>query len=159
MTDTTPEIAEMVRTRLMALSGAERFRMGAEMFEAARRMATTLDSGGKSLVLISSTAARIGSPNVYVDYAGSKAAVDALAIGLSKELAADGVRVNCVRPGLIDTEIHACGGLPDRVRDLAPNVPMQRGGRPQEVAQAILWLLSDQASYTTMGLLDVSGGR
>jgi len=98
--------------------------------EAARRMATTLDGGGKSLVLISSTAARIGSPNLYVDYAGSKAAVDALGLGLSKELAADGVRVNVVRPGLIDTEIHARGGEPERAFRIGATTPMGRPGTP-----------------------------
>jgi NAD(P)-dependent dehydrogenase (short-subunit alcohol dehydrogenase family) len=127
--------------------------------EAARRMATTLDRGGKSLVLISSTAARIGSPNLYVDYAGSKAAVDALALGLSKELAADGVRVNSVRPGLIDTEIHAKTGEPERAFRIGATTPMGRPGTPDEVAEAVVWLLSDAASYVTGAILDVAGGR
>jgi NAD(P)-dependent dehydrogenase (short-subunit alcohol dehydrogenase family) len=94
-----------------------------------------------------------------VDYAAAKAAIDAMTVGLAKEVGAEGVRVNAVRPGLIETDIHASGGLPDRVRDLAHQVPMQRGGQALEVAQAIVWLLSDAASYTTMALLDVSGGR
>ena len=122
-------------------------------------MSTSRGGRGGAIVNLSSAAARLGAPGQYVDYAAAKGAIDSFTVGLAKEVAAQGIRVNAVRPGLIDTEIHACGGLPDRVRDLAPNVPMQRGGRPQEVAQAILWLLSDQASYTTMGLLDVSGGR
>jgi NAD(P)-dependent dehydrogenase (short-subunit alcohol dehydrogenase family) len=94
-----------------------------------------------------------------VDYAAAKAAIDAMTVGLAKEVGSEGVRVNAVRPGLIETDIHASGGLPDRVRDLAHQVPMQRGGQALEVAQAIVWLLSDAASYTTMALLDVSGGR
>jgi NAD(P)-dependent dehydrogenase (short-subunit alcohol dehydrogenase family) len=110
-------------------------------------------------VLVSSTAARIGSPNVYVDYAGSKAAVDALALGLSKELAADGVRVNSVRPGLIDTEIHAKGGEPDRAFRIGATTPMGRPGTPDEVAEAVVWMLSDAASYVTGAVLDVAGGR
>ena len=104
-------------------------------------------------------AARLGAPAQYVDYAAAKGAIDAFTIGLAREVAAEGIRVNAVRPGLIDTDIHASAGMPERVRELAPQVPMQRGGRTEEVAQAILWLLSDEASYTTMGLLDVSGGR
>jgi NAD(P)-dependent dehydrogenase (short-subunit alcohol dehydrogenase family) len=110
-------------------------------------------------VLVSSTAARIGSPNLYVDYAGSKAAVDALAIGLAKELAADGVRVNSVRPGLIDTEIHAKTGEPGRAFRVGATTPMGRPGTPEEVAEAIVWMLSPAASYVTGAILDVSGGR
>jgi NAD(P)-dependent dehydrogenase (short-subunit alcohol dehydrogenase family) len=94
-----------------------------------------------------------------VDYAASKGAIDAFTMGLAKEVAAEGIRVNAVRPGLIETDIHASGGLPNRVRDLAHLVPMQRGGTAQEVAQAIVWLLSDAATYTTMSLMDISGGR
>ena len=114
---------------------------------------------GGAIVNVSSAASRLGSPNQYVDYAASKGAIDSFTIGLAKEVASEGIRVNAVRPGLIDTEIHASGGLPNRVAELAPTVPMQRGGSAAEVAQAILWLLSDAASYTTMSLLDVSGGR
>jgi NAD(P)-dependent dehydrogenase (short-subunit alcohol dehydrogenase family) len=127
--------------------------------EAARRMSTSLGGKGGAIVLVSSTAARIGSPNVYVDYAGSKAAVDALALGLSKELAADGVRVNSVRPGLIDTEIHAKGGEPDRAFRIGATTPMGRPGTPDEVAEAVVWMLSDAASYVTGAVLDVAGGR
>lgn len=127
--------------------------------EAVRRMSHRHGGEGGTIVNVSSAAARLGSPGQYVDYAAAKGAVDAFTIGLAKEVAAEGIRVNAVRPGLIETDIHASGGLPDRVRDLAHQVPMQRGGSAEEVAQAIVWLLSDAASYTTMSLLDVSGGR
>ncbi|KRC10393.1 sugar dehydrogenase [Hydrogenophaga sp. Root209] len=127
--------------------------------EAVRRMSTKHGGEGGSIVNVSSAASRLGSPGQYVDYAAAKGAIDAFTIGLAKEVAAEGIRVNAVRPGLIETEIHASGGLPDRVRDLQHLVPMQRGGQAGEVAQAIAWLLSDAASYTTMSLLDVSGGR
>lgn len=127
--------------------------------EAVRRMSTRHGGEGGAIVNLSSAASRLGSPGQYVDYAAAKGAIDAFTIGLAKEVAAEGIRVNAVRPGLIETEIHASGGLPDRVRDLQHLVPMQRGGQADEVAQAIVWLLSDAASYTTMSLLDVSGGR
>lgn len=127
--------------------------------EAVRRMSTRHGGTGGAIVNVSSAASRLGSPGQYVDYAAAKGAIDSFTIGLAREVAAEGIRVNAVRPGLIDTEIHASGGLPDRVRDLAHLVPMQRGGSAEEVAQAIVWLLSDAASYTTMSLLDVSGGR
>lgn len=122
--------------------------------EAVRRMAA-----GASIVNLSSAAARLGSPNEYVDYAASKGAVDTLTLGLSRELAEQGIRVNAVRPGLIDTDIHASSGQPDRMVRLAPQIPMQRGGSALEVAQAIVWLASGQASYVTGALLDVAGGR
>jgi NAD(P)-dependent dehydrogenase (short-subunit alcohol dehydrogenase family) len=127
--------------------------------EAVRRMSTRHGGKGGAIVNLSSAASRLGSPGQYLDYAAAKGAIDAFTIGLAKEVAAEGIRVNAVRPGLIETEIHASGGLPDRVRDLQHLVPMQRGGTADEVAQAIVWLLSDAASYTTMSLLDVSGGR
>ena len=127
--------------------------------EAVRRMSTRHGGAGGSIVNLSSAASRLGSGGQYVDYAASKGAIDSFTLGLAREVAAEGVRVNAVRPGLIDTTIHASGGLPQRVRDLAPTVPMQRGGSADEVAQAIVWLLSDAASYTTGALLDVSGGR
>ena len=127
--------------------------------EAVRRMSTRHGGEGGAIVNLSSAASRLGSPGQYVDYAAAKGAIDAFTIGLAKEVAAEGIRVNAVRPGLIETDIHASGGLPDRVRDLQHLVPMQRGGQADEVAQAIVWLLSDAASYTTMSLLDVSGGR
>ena len=127
--------------------------------EAVRRMSTRHGGRGGCIVNLSSAAARLGSPGQYVDYAAAKAAIDAFTMGLAKEVGAEGIRVNAVRPGLIETDIHASGGQPDRVRQLVHQVPMQRGGRAEEVAQAIVWLLSDAASYTTMALLDVTGGR
>ena len=127
--------------------------------EAVRRMSPRHGGTGGAIVNLSSAAARLGSPGEYVDYAAAKSAIDAFTIGLAKEVAADGIRVNAVRPGLIETEIHASGGRPDRVDALKHQVPMQRGGTANEVAQAILWLLSDAASYTTMSLVDVSGAR
>jgi NAD(P)-dependent dehydrogenase (short-subunit alcohol dehydrogenase family) len=110
-------------------------------------------------VNVSSAAARLGSPAQYVDYAASKAAIDTFTIGLAKEVAAEGIRVNAVRPGIIETDIHASGGQPDRAAQMAPQVPMQRAGSAMEVAQGIVWLLSDAASYTTGAILDVTGGR
>ncbi|MDZ7864723.1 SDR family oxidoreductase [Acidovorax sp.] len=127
--------------------------------EAVRRMSTRHGGTGGSIVNVSSAASRLGSAHQYVDYAASKGAIDSFTVGLAREVAAEGIRVNAVRPGLIETEIHASGGLPDRVQDLAHQVPMQRGGTAEEVAQAIVWLMSDASPYTTMTLLDVSGGR
>lgn len=127
--------------------------------EAVLRMSTRHGGRGGAIVNVSSMAARLGSPNEYVDYAASKGAIDTLTIGLAKEVAGEGIRVNAVRPGLIDTEMHASGGEPGRIERLRSSVPLQRGGTAEEVAHAILWLLSDEASYTTGTLLDVSGGR
>jgi NAD(P)-dependent dehydrogenase (short-subunit alcohol dehydrogenase family) len=127
--------------------------------EAVRRMSTARGGQGGSIVNVSSRAAVLGSPGEYVDYAAAKAAVDTLTVGLAKEVAACGIRVNAVRPGLIETEIHAWGGEPGRVDRLAATVPLGRGGRPEEVAELIVWLLSDAASYVTGALVDVSGGR
>ena len=127
--------------------------------EAVRRMSTQHGGSGGSIVNLSSAAARLGAPGQYVDYAASKGAIDAFTIGLAKEVAGEGIRVNAVRPGLIETDIHASGGLPNRVKDLQHQVPMQRGGTAEEVAQTIVWLLGESASYTTMSLIDVSGGR
>lgn len=127
--------------------------------EAVRRMSTAQGGAGGAIVNVSSRAAVLGAANEYVDYAASKAALDALTIGLSKEVAHEGIRVNGVRPGLIQTDMHASGGEPGRVARLAASVPMGRGGLPLEVAHAVLWLLSDEASYTTGSFIDVSGGR
>jgi NAD(P)-dependent dehydrogenase (short-subunit alcohol dehydrogenase family) len=127
--------------------------------EALRRMSTERGGRGGAIVNVSSTAARIGSPGEYVDYAASKAAIDTFTLGLAKEVASEGVRVNAVRPGIIDTELHASGGEPGRAARIAPQIPMRRAGQAEEVARAILWLASDDASYTSGTLLDVSGGR
>ena len=127
--------------------------------EAVLRMSTARGGAGGGIVNVSSSAARLGGPNEYIDYAASKGAVDTLTIGLASEVADEGIRVNAVRPGLIYTDIHASGGEPGRVDRLKSVVPMQRGGSAEEVAEAIAWLLSDQSSYTTGTCLDVSGGR
>jgi NAD(P)-dependent dehydrogenase (short-subunit alcohol dehydrogenase family) len=127
--------------------------------EAVRRLSTRHGGQGGSIVNLSSAAARLGAPGQYVDYAAAKGAIDTFTVGLAKEVATEGIRVNAVRPGIIETEIHASGGIPDRVKQMAPLVPMQRAGSADEVAQAIVWLLSDAASYTTGAILDVSGGR
>jgi len=127
--------------------------------EAVRRMAPRHGGRGGAIVNVSSMAARLGSPGEYIDYAASKGALDTLTIGLSKEVAADGIRVNAVRPGAIYTEMHASGGEPGRVDRVAGSIPMQRGGTPQEVANAVMWFVSDEASYTTGSFIDVSGGR
>ena len=127
--------------------------------EAVRRMSTRRGGAGGVIVNVSSAAARLGSPGEYVDYAATKGFVDTLTIGLAREVGAEGVRVNAVRPGLIETDIHAAGGRPDRVEQLAHTVPMQRGGTAVEVAEVIVWLCSDAASYVTGAIVDVSGGR
>ena len=127
--------------------------------EAIKRMSTRHGGAGGAIVNVSSAAARLGAPGQYVDYAAAKGAIDTFTIGLAKEVAAEGIRVNAVRPGIIETDIHASGGLPNRARELAPLVPMQRAGSAEEVAESIVWLLGDKASYTTGALLDVTGGR
>lgn len=127
--------------------------------EAVLRMSTRHGGSGGGIVNLSSAASKMGSPGQYVDYAACKGAIDTFTIGLAKEVAAEGIRVNAVRPGIIETDIHASGGEPDRAQRLAPQVPMQRPGSAQEVANAIVWLLSPQASYCTGALLDVGGGR
>lgn len=151
----------------LADMGAERLRkmfevnvLGAYLCarEAARVLARSRGGRGGSVVLVSSGAARFGSPGTYVDYAGSKAALDTLAMGLGKELGPEGIRVNSLRPGLVETEIHATTGDPDRARKLGAATPLGRPGRPEEIAAAIVWLLSDAASYVTGSVLDVAGG-
>ncbi len=127
--------------------------------EAVLRMSTRHGGQGGCIVNLSSAAARIGSPGQYVDYASAKGAIDTFTMGLAKEVATEGVRVNAVRPGIIDTEIHASGGIPDRVAQMSPLVPMQRAGSAHEVAEAVVWLLSDASSYTTGSVVDVTGGR
>jgi len=127
--------------------------------EAVRRMSIARGGAGGAIVNVSSRAAQLGAPGEYVDYAASKAAVEAMTVGLAREVAAEGIRVNGVRPGIIYTEIHGDGGEPGRVDRLAPTLPMKRGGEAVEVARAILWLLSEEASYSTGTFIDVSGGR
>jgi NAD(P)-dependent dehydrogenase (short-subunit alcohol dehydrogenase family) len=127
--------------------------------EAVRRMSTRHGGRGGTIVNVGSMASRLGSPGEYIDYAASKGALDALTIGLAKEVAEEGIRVNSVRPGVIHTEIHASGGEPGRVERVRNAVPMKRGGRPEEVAHAILWLISPESSYCTGTFIDVSGGR
>lgn len=127
--------------------------------EAVRRMSTKHGGGGGAIVNVSSAASYLGSPGEFIDYAVTKGAMDTMTIGLAKELATEGIRVNAVRPGLIDTEIHASSGVADRVERLAGNVPMRRGGSADEVAETILWLASDAASYVTGALVNCAGGR
>lgn len=127
--------------------------------EAVRRMSSKHGGTGGTIVNVSSGAARLGAPGEYVDYAASKGAIDTLTIGLAKEVAAEGIRVNAVRPGIIYTDIHASGGKSNRVERLKDSIPLKRGGQPEEVARAILWLLSDDASYSTGSFIDVTGGR
>ncbi|MDN3576857.1 SDR family oxidoreductase [Chitinimonas viridis] len=127
--------------------------------EAVKRLSTRHGGKGGAIVNVSSAAARLGSANEYIDYAASKGAINTLTLGLAREVAAEGIRVNAVRPGFIYTDMHADGGEPGRVDRLTPQIPMQRGGQATEVAEAILWLLSDAASYTTGSFIEVSGGR
>jgi len=127
--------------------------------EAIKRMSTQRGGQGGSIINLSSISAQLGAPGEYIDYAAAKGAIDSMTVGLAREVAGEGIRVNAVRPGVIDTEIHASGGEPDRIERVKASVPMGRGGQAEEVAEAILWLASERASYTTGALLDVSGGR
>lgn len=155
------------QARLEEIDGARLLRVfGANVFgsfhcarEAIRRMSTRHGGRGGAIINLSSIAARLGAPNEYIDYAAAKGAIDAMTVGLAKEVAAEGIRVNAVRPGVIRTEIHASGGEPERVERVAASIPLGRGGEAEEIAKAILWLASDEASYTTGALLDVAGGR
>jgi len=127
--------------------------------EAVKRMSSRHGGSGGSIVNLSSVASKLGSPAQYVDYAAAKGAIDVFTLGLAREVATEGVRVNAIRPGIIDTDIHASGGQPERARQLAPQIPMQRPGTADEIAAMVLWLLSDEASYTTGAVIDITGGR
>lgn len=157
--DVAARVDEMSAARWQRMFAINVFGTASCSREAVRRMSTRHGGGGGVIVNLSSAAARLGAPGQYVDYASAKGAIDTFTIGLAKEVGAEGIRVNAVRPGLIETEIHASGGQPDRARQLAPQVPMQRTGSAEEVEAAIVWLLSDESSYTTGSFVDVSGGR
>ena len=157
--DQTTRVDAITQARLQRLFAVNVFGTFTCAREAIKRMSTRYGGSGGAIVNVSSVASRLGSPGQYVDYAAAKGAIDTFTIGLAREVAAEGIRVNAVRPGLIETDIHASGGLPDRVRDLSHQVPMLRGGTADEVAEAIVWLMSPAASYTTATLMDVSGGR
>ena len=157
--DQTSRVDGMSLERLQRMFAVNVFGSFVCAREAVKRMSTRYKGSGGAIVNVSSAASRLGSPGQYVDYAAAKGAIDTFTIGLAKEVALEGIRVNAVRPGIIDTEIHASGGLPTRARDVAPQVPMQRAGSAAEVAEAIVWLLSDRASYSTGSFLDVAGGR
>lgn len=152
-------VEEITQTRLQEMFSVNVFGTFLASREAVKRMSSRHGGRGGAIVNVSSAASRAGSPNEFVDYAAAKGAIDTFTLGLSKEVATEGIRVNAVRPGLIYTELHASSGQPDRVDTLKVNVPMQRGGSAKEVAEAILWLLSDESSYVTGALLDVAGGR
>lgn len=157
--DRTARVEDMTAARLHRMLGINVVGSMLCAREAVKRMSTCRDGQGGAIVNVSSVAATLGGSGQYVDYAASKGAIDTFTIGLAREVAAEGIRVNAVRPGIIDTEIHASGGNPDRARALNPQIPMQRPGTAQEVADAIVWLASDTASYVTGAILDVGGGR
>ncbi len=157
--DMKARVDEMSAARLQRMFAVNVFGTIICAREAVKRMSTKHGGRGGVIVNVSSVASRIGSPGEYVDYAAAKGAVDVFTIGLAKEVATEGIRVNAVRPGIVRTEIHASGGQPDRLERIAPLVPMLRPGEPEEIAGAILWLLSPEASYTSGTLLDVSGAR
>jgi len=157
--DVAARVDEMTAARWQRMFAINVFGTLSCSREAVRRMSTKHGGAGVAIVNLSSAAARLGAPGQYVDYAAAKGAIDVFTLGLAKEVGAEGIRVNAVRPGLIETEIHASGGQPDRARQLAHQVPMQRTGSAEEVAEAIAWLLSDASSYTTGSLIEVTGGR
>lgn len=157
--ETQMRVDEIDTARLQRVFATNVFGAFACAREAGRRMSTRYGGAGGAIVNVSSVAARLGAPGEYVDYAASKAALDTLTVGLAREVAGEGIRVNAVRPGYIYTDIHASGGEPGRVDRIKASLPMKRGGSAEEVARAILWLLSDEASFTTGVLLDVAGGR
>ena len=155
----TARVDEMSAARIQRLLAVNVLGAFLAAREAVQRMSTRHGGQGGVIVNLSSVAAKLGSPNTYVDYAASKGAVDSFTVGLGHEVAGEGIRVAAIRPGLIDTEIHASGGDPERAHRLSVNVPMKRVGRAEEIANAVVWLLSDDASYVTSAIIDVSGGR
>jgi NAD(P)-dependent dehydrogenase (short-subunit alcohol dehydrogenase family) len=157
--DTAARVDELDAQRVRRMFEANVFGAFSCAREAVRRMSTRYGGSGGAIVNVSSAAARLGAAGQYVDYAAAKAAIDTFTLGLAQEVAGEGVRVNGVRPGIIDTAIHASGGQPDRAWRLASTVPLARPGTADEIAAAIAWLLSDDASYATGAVLDVSGGR
>jgi NAD(P)-dependent dehydrogenase (short-subunit alcohol dehydrogenase family) len=157
--ETQSRLEEIDVPRLQRIFATNVFGAFACAREAVRRMSPRHGGSGGAIVNVSSAAARLGSPNEYVDYAASKGALDTMTIGLAQEVATEGIRVNAVRPGFIYTEMHASGGEPGRVDRVKAFVPMKRGGTPEEVAQAIMWLLSDEAAFTTGSFIEVAGGR
>ncbi len=157
--DVPARVDEMSAERLARMFGINVLGSMLCAREAVRRMSTKHGGGGGAIVNLSSAAARLGSPGQYVDYVAAKGAIDTFTLGLAREVAGEGIRVNAVRPGIIETDIHASGGQPDRAAQLAPQVPMRCAGSAGEVAEAIVWLLSDAASYTTGAVIDVTGGR
>lgn len=157
--DRSQRVDEFSATRLTRMMGMNVVAPFLCAKEAVQRMSPRHGGTGGVIVNVSSVAARLGGASQYVDYAASKAALDALTIGLAKEVARENIRVNAVSPGLIDTDIHSSGGLPDRVREMSPQLPFARAGTPLEVAQAIVWLLSEESSYCSGSILDVSGAR
>jgi NAD(P)-dependent dehydrogenase (short-subunit alcohol dehydrogenase family) len=152
-------LAQMSATRMHRMLMVNTFGALLCAREAARRMSLGSGGSGGAIVFVSSMASKLGSPHEYVDYAASKGAIDTLTIGLAKELGPEGIRVNAVRPGLIDTDIHASGGRPGRAHELGGQTPLGRAGRADEVASAILWLLGPEATYTTGAIIDIAGGR
>lgn len=157
--ETQMKVTDMLPDRLQRVFSANVFSTFYCSAEAIKRMSKGKGGNGGSIVNLSSVASRTGSPNEYVDYAAAKGAIDSFTLGLSKEVAAEGIRVNAVRPGFIYTDIHASGGEPNRVDRVKEMVPMKRGGHPEEVATAVVWLLSDEASFTSGTFIDVAGGR
>jgi len=157
--ETQKKVKEMEASRLHRIISVNILSCFLCSKQAIKQMSTENGGGGGAIVNVSSIASRTGSPGEYVDYAASKGAIDTFTIGLAKEVAAEGIRVNAVRPAFIYTEIHADGGEPDRVERIKASIPMNRGGHPEEVAAAILWLLSEESSYTTGSFIDISGGK
>ncbi len=157
--DVAARVDEMSRARIERMFAINVFGSIYCAREAVKRMSSKHGGSGGSIVNLSSVASKLGSPAQYVDYAAAKGAIDVFTLGLAREVATEGVRVNAIRPGIIDTDIHASGGQPERARQLAPQIPMQRPGTGDEIAAMVVWLLSEEASYTTGAVIDITGGR